>query len=376
MAAKAPTREQLVERAVSAITKEFGEQAAGTMAGFGSQRTQRFAPTGNLALDWAIGRSGIPYGRVTEIRGRFQTCKSTMCAMILAGAQAAGGIGVLCDPEHSYTADWASRLYHVDTNALIDLRPDHAQGFFDQLRLCINFIKKADANVPLVVICDSISMLPAYQELQQEDSTEGVQAAALATAISLGLRKISNLIWNEEVSLIFVSQLKDNPRASFGDKESIVGGNAIGFCSALRIKTERVAFIKQEDGQICGQKNQVIVTKNKLVPPFRTAQFDLLYTTGIDQLSIAFDFMLNLKMIERGGAWYSYQGERIGQGKAEALVWLREKEVSEKRDFAREVYQHLHLDEISRREEALISIPDGFIENPAEVIDEADTVEG
>ena len=263
---------------------------------------------------------GLPLGRVIEIRGKFGSSKSTLCAMILAQAQADGMLGVLCDTEFSYTGDWL-RKYGCNIETLVRLTPDHAQMFFDEVGICIKSVKESKLPVPIVIICDTISNLPPYEELQREDSTEGIQAAALAKAISTGLRKLSNMIFMQDVALIFVSQLKVNPRASFGDKESVIGGGAIELLSSIRIKMARTANLKVGEGPVFGQKNQIQVTKNKLAMPWRTMTFDLDFVHGVNNYAIAMEFMLQLGEIKRIKNHYELDGKELG-GKKEVISYL------------------------------------------------------
>jgi len=305
-------------------------------------RVRGYVPTNNLALDYVIGRPGVPLGRVTEIAGPSGSGKSTLCAGIIGAAQQAGMVCVLEDSEHSYTPEWIAR-YGGNYADLVLQSADHIQGYFDSTYMLVKTLRELDREVPVVLFCDSISNLPPAEELKSEDSTEGSRKGAAAAAISQGLRKLSNLIWYENVALVFVSQPKVNPMAKFGDKISMFGGAAIGFDSGLRIRTARLQLLKGKDNQTYGQRSHVKATKNKFTPPFKETTFEIDYRTGVDQLNIAFEFLTHLGVIEKSGSWFSYKGERLGQGKEAALTALRALETANSVDLVQETRERLGI---------------------------------
>lgn len=361
------SRAELIESVVGVVAKKYGEQSVGTMADMFA-RPRGYAPTNNLALDYVIGRPGVPFGRVTEIHGPLGSGKSTLCACIIGAAQQAGMVCVLEDTEHSYTPDWVAR-YGGNREDLVIQNAEHIQGYFDSTYLLVKTLREMDKDVPVLLFCDSISNLPPAEEMKSEDSTEGSRKGAAAAAISQGLRKLSNLIWYENVALVFISQAKVNPMAKFGEKMSTFGGSAIGFDAGLRIKTARIALLKGKDNQPYGQKSQITAVKNKFTPPFKKTSFDINYLQGVDQLGIAFDFMVHLGTIERTGSWFSYNGERLGQGRDAAVEMLRVIQTNTKLDFVEETRSRLGISALSELTAVPVTVA-GLLAPPTENEDE------
>lgn len=308
---------KVIDKTVNKLNEQFGEGCAQTLtSGFTAEKEHGFIPTDNLALDWVIGRAGIPLGRVTEIAGKPGSGKSSIVASIIGAAQAHGGIGVIIDSEKSYHPNW-SRIHKVNPEELIYLDPPHLEGCFDQACSVIRTIKDIDKTVPVFMAVDSVSANPTASELEQEDSTASKQAAEHARIISAGLRKISKLIWEQNVALLFVSQLKDNPRAlAWGNTASKIGGNAIWFHAALMLEVARTAYKTDKDGddkKKIGQTIQVKSIKNKFVTdPHRVCTFDLYYEEGFKQREIAVDFMIHKEvgLAKKTGGWYEFEGSK------------------------------------------------------------------
>ncbi len=305
-------RDKLIERTVRAFTKQFGDQSASTLNKmFTPDKVRGFVPTGNLAVDWVIGRPGWPLGRISEISGPFSSGKSTILAHSIGAAQAVGMACVLVDTEHSYDSTWATR-FNVVGKHLILTQPKHLEELFDQLKFMIQLIKDDQPEVPVFIAVDSVSAAPAAAELEMEDSTEGKQRGLHAKIISEGLRKLTNLIWNQNVALVLVSQSKDNPGMMYGALKSKIGGHAIEFHAALMVETRKMGTKKDKKGAVLSQKLKVRTEKNKFVPPYRERTFELSFATGISQKEIMVEFMVDpLGLIKSSGGWFEYQGQKF-----------------------------------------------------------------
>jgi recombination protein RecA len=332
-------RDDLIEATVKAFVKKFGDGTACTLTKmFAPENVKGFVPTGNLAIDWVIGRPGFPLGRISEIAGPFSSGKSSIVAQAIGAAQKQGIVCVLADTEHSYDSSWSTR-FGVDPEHLILLQPQHLEALFDEIHFIIEVVKEGKDPTPMFIVADSVSATPASAELEMEDST-GSQARGLhARIISQGLRKLSNLIWNERVALLFISQLKDNPGIMYGTNKSKIGGHAIDFHAGLLLETRKLAQ-KKGDGEtekIIGQTIQVHSTKNKFVPPFRTRTFDLFFDSGIRPKEIALSFLSDPELLGRvkaGGGWYEYGGQKY---RKEQLAELLDESI------VAEIYQSLGL---------------------------------
>lgn len=306
-------KEQLINKVVKSFTDKFGEKSAGTLSSaFTPENVLGFIPTGNLIVDWCIGRRGIPLGRITELSGPYGSGKSSICAATIGAAQKKGIVCVLFDIEHSYSSDW-SRLWGVDPEELILAHPQHLQEMFDQVRFTINLIKKEQPTTPIFIVVDSVSATPTAEEIEEEDSTSGKQRGQHARVIGEGLRKIGDLIWNRNTALLFVSQLKDNPGITYGTGKHKLGGHAIEFHAGLMLEVRRQAYLKNKDESVYGQRIEVRAVKNKFVPPFRSRTFDLYYNEGIRPKEMVLDFLSDpalIGMITQRGGWYEYQGAK------------------------------------------------------------------
>jgi protein RecA len=311
-------KDKIISKTIDALNEQFGSGSAQTLSdGFTPEKEHGFIPTDNLAIDWVIGRPGIPLGRVTEIAGKPGSGKSSIVASIIASAQKSGAIGVLIDSEKSYHPNWA-RIHKVDPESLIYLDPPHLEGVFDQAAYVIKQIKEAEDTVPVFLAIDSVSANPTASELEQEDSTASRQAAEHAKVISAGLRKISKLLWEQNVALLFVSQLKDNPRSTgWANTKSKIGGNAIWFHAALMLEVARTAYRTEKDDEgkrKIGQTIQISSVKNKFVTdPHRICTFDLYYEEGFKSNEIAVDFMVQKEvgLAKKSGGWYEFEGSKF-----------------------------------------------------------------
>ncbi len=312
--------ETCINKIVKEMEKKFDPGTATTLTGmFTPEKVRGFVPTGNLAVDYVIGRTGIPLGRISEIAGPYSSGKSSMVAAIIGAAQKKGVVCILIDTEHSYESNW-SRMYGVDPEHLILIEPKHLEGLFDRLRAVIKIIRKEEEGVPdptpIFIAVDSLSATPTSGELEEEDSTSGKQRAAHAKIIAEGLRKISNEVFNQNVALLFVSQLKDDPGMMFGANKHKLGGHAVEFHAGLMLEVKRTGYIKIKD-ETTGQHIKVTAVKNKFVPPFRTCTFDLFFNEGIRPKEIMVEFLSDKELlgdkalIEKKGGWYEYEGSKF-----------------------------------------------------------------
>lgn len=305
-----------IKKIVKEMEKKFDPGTATTLTGmFTPEKVRGFVPTGNLAVDYVIGRTGIPLGRISEIAGPYSSGKSSMVAGIIGAAQKQGIVCILIDTEHSYESNW-SRMYGVDPEHLILIEPQHLEGLFDRLRCVIKIIREEETNTPIFIAVDSLSATPTSGELEEEDSTSGKQRAAHAKIIAEGLRKISNEVFNQNVALLFVSQLKDDPGMTFGANKHKLGGHAVEFHAGLMLEVKRTGYIKPKD-VVLGQHIKVQAIKNKFVPPFRTYTFDLYFNEGIRSKEIMVEFLSDKELlgdkalIDKKGGWYEYEGSKF-----------------------------------------------------------------
>lgn len=303
--------EKLVDKVVSALNKKFGDDCLKTLEDkLSESNALGFIPSNNVALDYVIGRRGLPAGRVVEIYGKSGSGKSSLVASLLGSAQASGAYAVLIDSENSYSPDW-SRRYKVNPESLLLLEPEHIEEAFDYTRAIVESIREQQSSTPIFVAFDSVSATPTAAELAQEDSSASAASAEHARIISKELRKLTGLIKDQNICLCFVSQLKDNPRVTWGNTESILGGSAIKFHAALRLKLTHTKYITKDEVKI-GQTIQVQATKNKFTMPYKVRTFDLFYEDGFRPKEILLDFLSDdLSMIKEKQGWYEWEGNKI-----------------------------------------------------------------
>ncbi len=310
-------QDKLIKDVVKAFEKKFGEGHATTLTKmFSPEKVRGFIPTGNLALDYVIGRPGFPIGRITEVAGPYSAGKSSVCACSIGAAQKAGIVTILIDTEHSYSSEW-SEMWGVNPERLILVTPKHLQDVFDKLRYVVTLIKEDQPETPIFIVIDSVSACPSAEELEEEDSTSGKQRAQHAKIIAEGLRKISDLVWNQNVAILFVSQLKDDPGSIYGANKHKLGGHAIEFHASLMIEIRRNSYLKeQKSDEPYGQKCTINTIKNKFVPPFRKRTFDLYFKEGIRPSEILLEFLGDDDLydgnapIKKAGGWFEYGGAK------------------------------------------------------------------
>jgi len=282
----------------------------------GSHATEAIpvVPTGSLSLDIATGVGGIPLGRVTEIYGPESSGKTTLALHVIAEAQKNGGIAAFIDAEHALDVAYAGRL-GVNADDLLVSQPDYGEQALEITDLLIR------SNAVDIIVVDSVAALVPRAEIDGNvgDHHVGLQARLMSHA----MRKFTGILKRSNTALVFINQIRMKIGVMFGNPETTPGGNALKFYSSLRLDIRRIAALK--DGQeAIGNRTRVKVVKNKVAPPFKTAEFDIIYGEGISKVGDLLDLAVTQDIVEKSGAWYSYEGERIGQGRENAKVFLKE----------------------------------------------------
>jgi recombination protein RecA len=306
-------RGQALERAMAQIEKEYGK---GSIMRLGSKERADVAviPTGSLALDIALGVGGLPRGRVVEIYGPEASGKTTLTLHCVANAQRQGGIAAFVDTEHALDPLYARRL-GVDVDNLLVSQPDTGEQALDIAEMLVR------SNAVDILVVDSVAALVPRAELegQMGDAQVGSQARLMSQA----LRKLSGVISKSETCMVFTNQIRMKIGVMFGNPETTSGGRALRFYASVRIDIRRIGSIKSGD-QIIGNRTRATVAKNKVAPPFRKAEFDIIYNRGIDRYGELLDLGVLHKIVDKAGAWFSYGDLRLGQGRENSAQLLRD----------------------------------------------------
>ncbi|MCS6773132.1 MAG: recombinase RecA [Anaerolineae bacterium] len=306
-------KKKALDIALASILKAHGEGAVMRL-GEAARSQVEVIPTGSLALDIAIGVGGIPRGRITEIYGPESSGKTTICQHIVAQAQKQGGTAAYIDMEHALDPAYAARC-GVNIDELLISQPDTGEQAFDIAEQLIR------SNAVDVVIIDSVAALVPKAEIEGEitDLQPGVQARLMSKA----LRRLAGVIKQTNTAVVFTNQLRQKIGVMFGNPETTTGGMALKFYASVRLDVRRVNAIKS-GGEVIGNLTRVRVTKNKVAPPFRECQFEILYNEGISMLGDLLDVALGMNLIEKRGTFFLYEGSRIGQGRENVKAYLRE----------------------------------------------------
>jgi len=306
-------RDKALEMALGNIEKQFGKGAVMKMGEKGSMNIESI-PTGALALDLALGIGGLPRGRVTEIYGPESSGKSTLAMHVVAEAQRNGGICAYIDAEHAMDPVYA-RAIGVDVDELLISQPDTGE---QALEICDMLVRSAAIDV---IVIDSVAALTPRAEIEGEmgDTHVGLQARLMSQA----LRKLTGNLSKSQTICIFINQLREKIGVMFGSPETTPGGRALKFYSSVRLDIRRIESLK-DGAEVVGNRTRVKVVKNKVAPPFRQAEFDIMYGKGISREGSLLDIGVDLGLVKKSGAWYTYEGEQLGQGRENAKTFLGE----------------------------------------------------
>jgi len=307
-------RLRALDLAVSQIEKQFGKGAIMKLGEQAHVRDIQVISTGSLGLDMALGVGGVPRGRVIEIYGPESSGKTTLALQLIAQAQKSGGIGAFIDAEHALDVGYARKL-GVRTEDLLISQPDNGE---QALEIAETLVRSGAVDV---LVIDSVAALVPRAELEGEmgEPQMGLQARLMSQA----LRKLTATISRSNTVLVFINQIRMKIGVMFGNPETTSGGNALKFYSSVRLDIRRIGAIKQGD-EVIGSRTKVRVVKNKVAPPFKDAEFDILYGTGISREGELVDLGAEAGIVEKSGAWYAFDGERIGQGRENTKDFLRE----------------------------------------------------
>ena len=306
-------KKKALEMAMSQIEKQFGKGSVMKLGEFKAMEIEAI-PTGSLSLDIALGIGGVPRGRIIEVYGPESSGKTTLALHVVAEAQKEGGEAAFIDAEHALDPVYAKKL-GVDIDNLIVSQPDTGE---QALEITESLVRSGALDV---IVVDSVAALVPKAEIDGDmgDSHMGLQARLMSQA----LRKLAGAINKSKTVLIFINQLREKIGVMFGNPETTTGGRALKFYASVRMDIRKIENIKQ-DGEIKGSRARVKVIKNKVAPPFREAEFDIMYGEGISKEGNVLDMAVNLDIIEKAGSWFSYNGEKIGQGRENVKKYLRE----------------------------------------------------
>jgi recombination protein RecA len=306
-------KQKALDAALGQIERQFGK---GAIMKMGEQPREAIPAisTGSLGLDIALGIGGLPMGRIVEIYGPESSGKTTMCLSAMAQAQKAGKTVAIIDAEHALDPLYAEKL-GIDLDSLLVSQPDTGE---QALEICDSLVRSGAVDV---IVVDSVAALTPKAEIEGDmgDSHVGLQARLMSQA----LRKITANVKNANCLVIFINQIRMKIGVMFGSPETTTGGNALKFYSSVRLDIRRTGSVKQGD-EIVGNETRVKVVKNKVSPPFKQAEFQIMYGQGIYHMGEVIDLGVKCGLVEKSGAWYSYQGDKIGQGKANASKFLEE----------------------------------------------------
>jgi recombination protein RecA len=307
-------KNKALDAAVAQIERAFGKGSIMRMGARPGDEHIEVIPSGSLGLDLALGIGGLPRGRVMEIYGPESSGKTTLALHAIAEAQKRGGTCAFIDAEHALDPGYARKL-GVDVDNLLISQPDAGE---QALEICDTLVRSGAVDV---VVIDSVAALVPRAELEGEmgDSHMGLHARLMSQA----LRKLTGSVSRSNTMLIFLNQIRMKIGVMFGNPETTTGGNALKFYASLRLEIRRIGAIKERD-EVVGNQTRVKVVKNKLAPPFRQVEFDIMYGEGISKVGELIDLGVKANVVEKSGAWFSYDSQRIGQGRENAKQFLRE----------------------------------------------------
>jgi recombination protein RecA len=307
-------RARAIDNAVGQIEKQFGKGSIMRLGQRGAIAPMEAISTGSISIDYALGIGGLPRGRVVEIFGPESSGKTTLALQVIAEAHKTGGMAAFVDAEHALDAQYAQKL-GVELDNLLVSQPDNGEQALEIVEVLVR------SNSVDVVVVDSVAALVPKAEIEGEmgEAQMGLQARLMSQA----LRKLTGVVSKSKTTLIFINQLREKIGVMFGNPETTTGGRALKFYASVRIDIRRIASIKDGD-QIIGGRTRVKIVKNKVAPPFREAEFDVMYGEGISREGDLLDLAVEKRIVEKSGAWFAFAGERLGQGRENAKVFLKE----------------------------------------------------
>ena len=313
-------RAKAVEIAVGQIEKQFGKGSIMRLGGKDAVAAIPAISTGSISIDWALGVGGLPRGRVVEIFGPESSGKTTLALQVIAQAQKLGGVAAFIDAEHALDARYAQKL-GVDLENVLVSQPDNGEQALEITEVLIR------SNGVDVVVIDSVAALVPRAEIEGEmgEAQMGLQARLMSQA----LRKLTGVVAKSKTCLIFINQLREKIGVMFGNPETTTGGRALKFYASVRVDIRRIGAIKDGETTVGGRTRAKIV-KNKVAPPFREAEFDMMYGEGISREGDLLDQGVERNIIEKSGTWFSYAGERLGQGRENAKAYLKQNPLAAK----------------------------------------------
>ena len=326
-----------LDAAISHIEKQYGKGSIMKLGDTSNQMQVETVPTGSLSLDIALGQGGLPKGRIIEIYGPESSGKTTVALHAVAEVQKAGGIAGFIDAEHALDPVYAKNI-GVDIDNLYISQPDNGE---QALEITETMVRSGAVDI---VIVDSVAALVPKAEIDGDmgDSHVGLQARLMSQA----LRKLTAVISKSNCIVIFINQLREKVGVMFGNPETTTGGRALKFYSSVRLDVRRIEAIKQQ-GEVIGNRTRIKVVKNKIAPPFREAEFDIMFGQGISKEGDILDIAADLDIVNKSGAWYAYKGDKIGQGRENAKTFLREH--PEVRDeIEQQVREHFQPEEVPK----------------------------
>ena len=307
-------RARAIDMAVGQIEKQFGKGSIMRLGQRGAIAPIEAISTGAISIDYALGIGGLPRGRVVEIFGPESSGKTTLALQVIAEAHKTGGMAAFVDAEHALDAQYAQKL-GVDLDNLLVSQPDNGEQALEIVEVLVR------SNSVDVVVVDSVAALVPKAEIEGEmgEAQMGLQARLMSQA----LRKLTGVVSKSKTTLIFINQLREKIGVMFGNPETTTGGRALKFYASVRIDIRRIASIKDGD-QVIGGRTRVKIVKNKVAPPFREAEFDVMYGEGISREGDLLDLAVEKRIVEKSGAWFAFAGERLGQGRENAKQFLKE----------------------------------------------------
>ena len=307
-------RSKAIEMALSQIEKQFGKGSIMRLGQKGAIQPIDSIPTGAISIDYALGIGGVPRGRVIEIFGPESSGKTTLALQVIAQAQKTGGMAAFVDAEHALDAQYARKL-GVDLDNLVVSQPDNGEQALEIVEVLVR-----SGGVDVIVV-DSVAALVPRAEIEGEmgEAQMGLQARLMSQA----LRKLTGVVSKSKTCLIFINQLREKIGVMFGNPETTTGGRALKFYASVRIDIRRIGAIKDGD-VVVGGRTRVKIVKNKVAPPFREAEFDVMYGEGISKEGDLLDLAVERKIVEKSGTWFAFSGERLGQGRENVKQFLKD----------------------------------------------------